>query len=398
MNQYKVDMIGTSADTVIGGIAGENTSKSSISSCYNTGELGNSSASSSSVVIGGIAGKNDQAAAISYCYNSNDKTKTGGAIVGTNYGSLKHCFYLKNEYILGIGYDSYSAETHDLPKQADAKTAAQMKTALFVETLNTDDAVFALFSESAFPVFEYEMPSCKVTFLDSVGNVSLTTTVAPGTSLSAISDLDDIIDKDGFVFVGRYTNESLTSKWNFSHDLVWGSLNLYPKYLEDGFVLWKGQSAYLYPFVAKYLPSSADLTWTTSDKRIATVSATCKVTAKSEGRVTITVFNEITKDSTSVTIYCQNALSKITIPIKTITGTAGKTQTITATIVSNGFTYDGIAYWKSSDTAVVRVVSTSDKNKNCTLKFMGPGKTTLTAVSNSGKKTNFKVIVTEATK
>ena len=40
----------------------------------------------------------------------------------------------------------------------------------------------------------------------------------------------------------------------------------------------------------------------------------------------------------------------------------------------------------------------TNKNKNCTLKFMEPGKATLTAVSNNGKKTNFKVIVTEATK
>ncbi|MBE5963207.1 MAG: hypothetical protein E7256_17805 [Lachnospiraceae bacterium] len=397
----KGNLVGTASGVIIGGIAGQNTSKGRISSCYNIGMISVSDGATGQ--FGGIVGKSDQNGSISSCLNVNGLpkadgsvqiTKIGGAIVGTNSGSLKNCFYLKNDYISGIASDSYSDNCHDLPGQTDAILAADMKKESFVATLNTDGSIFTLPSTSEHPIFEYELDACTVIFQDGMGNALSNTTVKPGSLLELDNVLNNVIDKDGYVFVGWYTNEALTSKWNFDHDLVWGNTTLYPKFLEDGFVLWTGQSISLYPYVAKYLPSSQDLTWTTSNKAIATVASNGKVTANTDGRVTISVFNEITKDSTSVNIYCRNSLKKITINPKKITGAAGTTQEITASIAANGLTYDSIAYWKSNNTAVVKIVETKDKNKTCTVKFMGQGRATLTAVTNSGKKFNFSVKVT----
>ena len=137
---------------------------------------------------------------------------------------------------------------------------------------------------------------------------------------------------------------------------------------------------------ASLLPEDAEnkeLVWSTSDKSVATVSATGKVTAVGTGSATITA---TTADGSnlsatcSVTVYSTVAesitLSKTTAEIK-VGGTLQLTATVLPTTAKNR-----TVTWSSSNTAIAKV------NSNGLVTAVKAGKATITATTNDG--TNLK--------
>ncbi|GHV40501.1 hypothetical protein AGMMS49546_14520 [Spirochaetia bacterium] len=79
----------------VGGIAGTSASNSNITACYNTGAVNGGSNVGSNV--GGIAGISVSNSNITACYNTGAVTGgTNGGLVGSNNGSLNHCYYAKS--------------------------------------------------------------------------------------------------------------------------------------------------------------------------------------------------------------------------------------------------------------------------------------------------------------
>lgn len=123
---------------------------------------------------------------------------------------------------------------------------------------------------------------------------------------------------------------------------------------------------------------SGNVTWKTSDKKIATVSNKGKVTAKKAGTVTITAKCGKQKKTCKVTVKPVKLSKTKTTVVK------GKTFTLKLYCG----TTSGIK-WKTSNKGVVRIIS---KSKNqVTLEAVKPGKATITATY---KKKSYKCVVT----
>ena len=145
---------------------------------------------------------------------------------------------------------------------------------------------------------------------------------------------------------------------------------------------------------AKISPSDADdqeVTWTSSDKTIATVDSIGQVTGKKVGTATITA---TAKDGSGVSATCT---VKVIIPATGITlnaakGTKGVKETFTLkTTLTPDNTTDAVK-WSSSDTAIATVNS---KGKVTPKKV---GTATITAKTDSGKKATYKLTVKKAPK
>lgn len=156
---------GASADgRWIGGIAGETSSGSRISNCYNIGTI-SSERSNKGVNLGGIAG-NAPSAKISNCYNAGQivrkSTTNYGAIAGSGYGvTVSNCYFIAVDDLKGV----YGAETESTPKSAD-----EMKSAAFAALLGDGFMV----KSGDYPALKWETPTAAVTFAIQPENAVLT--------------------------------------------------------------------------------------------------------------------------------------------------------------------------------------------------------------------------------
>ncbi len=140
-------------------------------------------------------------------------------------------------------------------------------------------------------------------------------------------------------------------------------------------------------------PSNATnkgVTWSSSDKSIATVDANGKVTAKKAGTVTITVTTKDGKYTAECTVKVTEVkVTGVTLNKSTLKLTVGGSQKLTATVKPSNATNKGVT-WSSSD----KSIATVDSNGKVTAKKAGT--VTITVTTKDGKYTaKCTVTVTE---
>ena len=145
-------------------------------------------------------------------------------------------------------------------------------------------------------------------------------------------------------------------------------------------------SAEVLPYDTTY---SKNVSWSSSNEAVATVSADGTVTAKSAGTAIITATSE-----NGMTASCTITVEKKLIPITEVcldkssaTLTEGDTATITATVLPENTTYSKDVSWSSSNSAVATV----DANGTVTAKSAGTA--VITATSENGKTASCTVTV-----
>ena len=145
-------------------------------------------------------------------------------------------------------------------------------------------------------------------------------------------------------------------------------------------------SAEVLPYDTTY---SKNVSWSSSNEAVATVSADGTVTAKSAGTAVITATTENGKTA-SCTITVEKKLIPITevyIDKSSATLTEGDTATLTATVLPENTTYSKDVSWSSNNSEVAAV----DANGTVTAKSVGT--TIITATSENGKSASCTITV-----
>ena len=145
-------------------------------------------------------------------------------------------------------------------------------------------------------------------------------------------------------------------------------------------------SAEVLPYDTTY---SKNVSWSSSNEAVATVSADGTVTAKSAGTAIITATSE-----NGMTASCTITVEKKLIPITEVcldknsaTLTEGDTATLTATVLPENTTYSKDVSWSSNNSEVAAV----DANGTVTAKSVGT--TIITATSENGKSASCTITV-----
>ena len=145
-------------------------------------------------------------------------------------------------------------------------------------------------------------------------------------------------------------------------------------------------SAEVLPYDTTY---SKNVSWSSSNEAVATVSAAGTVTAKSAGTAIITATSE-----NGMTASCTITVEKKLIPITEVyldkssaTLTEGDTATLTATVLPENTTYSKDVSWSSNNSEVAAV----DANGTVTAKSVGT--TIITATSENGKSASCTITV-----
>lgn len=132
-----------------------------------------------------------------------------------------------------------------------------------------------------------------------------------------------------------------------------------------------------------FTPSNATLktcTWTSSNKKIATVNSNGVVTAKKPGKVTITCTTTDTGKTASCTVTVKKVKpSSVALNKTKLSLTAGNTSTLKATVSPSNAT-DKSLTWTSSNKSVATV------NSNGKVTAKSKGSATITCTTNSGAK------------
>ena len=160
----------------------------------------------------------------------------------------------------------------------------------------------------------------------------------------------------------------------------------------------KGKAMQLTATVTPTNATNKAVTWKSSNTKIATVSSTGKVTAKSAGTVTITC---TAKDGSGKKATCKVTVTepkppvkptvkvtKLTLNKKTATLSPKETLTLRATVTPTNATNKAVT-WKSSNTKIATVSSTG----KVTAKAAGTVTITCTAKDGSGKKATCRITV-----
>ena len=145
-------------------------------------------------------------------------------------------------------------------------------------------------------------------------------------------------------------------------------------------------SAEVLPYDTTY---SKNVSWSSSNEAVATVSADGTVTAKSAGTAVITATTENGKTA-SCTITVEKKLIPITevyLDKSSATLTEGDTATLTATVLPENTTYSKDVSWSSNN----REVAAVDANGTVTAKSVGT--TIITATSENGKSASCTITV-----
>ena len=139
-----------------------------------------------------------------------------------------------------------------------------------------------------------------------------------------------------------------------------------------------GESYTLKPTINPTNASEQGVTWSSSDKRIAKVSSTGKVTGLKKGTVTITCTTKSGKKTATCKVrVVSTPVSGVTLSKKTLSLKLGATSKLTAIIDPLDATYQGVS-WKSSNKTVAKV-SSSGK-----VTAVGTGTATITCTTDDG--------------
>ena len=159
----------------------------------------------------------------------------------------------------------------------------------------------------------------------------------------------------------------------------------------------KGKTLQLKATVTPTNATDKGVTWKSSNTKIATVSSTGKVTAKTVGTVTITC---MAKDGSGKKAICRITVknpvikvTKITLNKTKATLVKGESMSLKATVTPTNTTNKGVT-WKSSNTRIATVSSTG----KVTAKAVGTVTISCTAKDGSGKKATCRITVRNYTK
>lgn len=146
-----------------------------------------------------------------------------------------------------------------------------------------------------------------------------------------------------------------------------------------------------------YTPSNANqnkgITWSTSNKNVATVSSDGTVTAVAKGTATITATSTKGLTATSNVEVKEIAVSGITMSPTSATVSKGATKQLSASISPYNATNQGITWSTNKST-----VATVDSNGLVTAVAVGSATITATAQGDTTKKATCSITVTEQTK
>lgn len=146
-----------------------------------------------------------------------------------------------------------------------------------------------------------------------------------------------------------------------------------------------GEKVTLKPTITPSGLKDEKLTWKSSNKAIATVSAAGKVTAKKAGTATITVLTSNNKKATCKITVSAKKPTKIKLNKSALAMVIGDTYTLTSTITPSTAKTD-ILTWSSSNKAVATVSAGLVTAKKA-------GTATITVSTSNGKKTTCKITV-----
>lgn len=145
----------------------------------------------------------------------------------------------------------------------------------------------------------------------------------------------------------------------------------------------KGKSLTLKTKVEPSDASNKKVTYTSKNKKIATVNSKGKVTAKKVGKTTITIKSKDGKAKTTITVIVpKKSVSKVKLNTTKKTVTEGQKFTLKATVSPSNATTK-IVSWKSSNTKVATVNSSG----KVTAKKPGTAKITVTTLDGNKKAT-----------
>ena len=154
------------------------------------------------------------------------------------------------------------------------------------------------------------------------------------------------------------------------------------------YTLKKGKTITLKATLAPKNTTQKKLVWTSSNKKIATVSKSGKVKAKKNGKTNITVKIKGTKKTAKCTIYVGLPVTKVTLNAKSKTLTQGQKFQLTAKLSPANPSVKGVTY-STSNKKVATVTA------NGLVTAVGVGKCSITALSKdgTGKKSVISIVV-----
>ena len=272
-----------------------------------------------------------------------------------------------NAYVRGINkYTGSSTLGYEI-KQGDAQLSVDIEK----KNIQVDEYAQIIVNSRA-KKYEYISDNTSVAII-SYGRVK---GVAEGTANITVSVVDS-----------NYKPEQVTLQVTVSEkkiEITEVLLNKDAETLTEGDTI--TLSAEVLPYDTTY---SKNVSWSSSNEAVATVSADGTVTAKSAGIAIITATSE-----NGMTASCTITVEKKLIPITEVyldkssaTLTEGDTATLTATVLPENTTYSKDVSWSSSNSAVVTV----DANGTVTAKSAGTA--VITATTENGKTASCTVTV-----
>ncbi len=272
-----------------------------------------------------------------------------------------------NAYVRGINkYTGSSTLSYEI-KQGDARLSVDIEK----KNIQVDEYAQIIVNSRA-KKYEYISDNTSVAII-SYGRVK---GVAEGTANITVSVADS-----------NYKPEQVTLQVTVSEkkiEITEVLLNKDAETLTEGDTI--TLSAEVLPYDTTY---SKNVSWSSSNEAVATVSADGTVTAKSAGTAIITATSE-----NGMTASCTITVEKKFIPITEVyldkssaTLTEGDTATLTATVLPENTTYSKDVSWSSSNVAVATV----DLMGKVTAKSAGTA--VITATSENGKTASCTVTV-----
>ena len=148
-----------------------------------------------------------------------------------------------------------------------------------------------------------------------------------------------------------------------------------------------GKSAALTASVSPTDSKDKEVTWKSSNTKIATVDSKGKVTGKAKGTATVTATVKGTKAATAkITVTPPVLATAVKLSKTSATLGKGKTLSLTATVYPSTTTNKAVS-WKSSNTKIATVTSSGQ------VKAVGPGTAKITATTNNGKYSTAAITV-----
>lgn len=154
------------------------------------------------------------------------------------------------------------------------------------------------------------------------------------------------------------------------------------------YTLKKGKSVSLKATISPKNATTKKISWTTSNKKVATVSKKGKVTAKKNGKATITAKVKGTSKKATCKIVVGTPVTKVTLNQKSVTLNVGEEMTVKATVLPKNASTKGVTF-KSSNKGIASVSSSG----KITAVAEGTAKITATAKDGTGKKETVTVNV-----